>query len=370
MTHILSEVLDKFSNPGTQFENDSVLHRQALVLFSILHAALIIFFIFFIYNFSRGEYIRSIYDFVTFIALIPLLYYLYNVKNIRLATYLLGGIMFISLTGLIIIDKNNSFVLVWIYAYLVLTIPLIGLKIGTIVTTIFYLIITTLSFNGINEWNYGTWNMASFYSVLISSVFFIFAGYFLESSYVKANDELIKSREQEKTTIKELERISRSDQLTGLYNRRYFSERLMEEVERIKRNHTSACLIMLDIDFFKSINDTYGHPSGDLVLQEISATLRSILRSTDLLARWGGEEFMILLPETNPEHATIFAERMRKAIEEMTIKDVKKVTASFGVVEYDNSVGTIETALRYVDDALYKAKAQGRNKVVLAWQDA
>lgn len=366
MKSIFRKVIKKIREPEIKFEDDVFLHRQGLMLFSTLHAAIVMFFIFSIYNFSIGLHLRAGFDFASLSILVLILYYLHSSKNIKVATYIFGAITAIAMTGVVIFDKNNTFGLVWAYAFFILAIPLLGLRIGTVAVLLFYSIITSLSFIGIHEWNHGNWDIVSFYRFLVSSAFFIGMGYFLESSFVKVGNEVSKIREREKIIIGELENLSRSDQLTGLHNRRYFSERLLEEVERIKRNNTPACLIMLDVDLFKSINDTYGHPSGDLVLQEVSAALRSILRNTDLLARWGGEEFMILLPETNSVNASVLAERMRKAIEEMTIKGVRKVTASFGVVEYDSSVETIEAALKYLDNALYSAKKQGRNKVVLA----
>ncbi|MGB9521268.1 MAG: diguanylate cyclase, partial [Anaerolineales bacterium] len=170
----------------------------------------------------------------------------------------------------------------------------------------------------------------------------------------------------------EVRRLATIDALTGLYNRRYFFERGVQELERAQRYHHPLAIVMLDLDHFKRINDEYGHPAGDLVLATISKTFKSQLRQSDIAARFGGEEFIILLPETTLEQAEKIAQRLRQSIADLAIPyndHPIKITASFGVSGiFDESYPrpaerVMEQIIAKSDEALYKAKQAGRNRV-------
>ena len=164
------------------------------------------------------------------------------------------------------------------------------------------------------------------------------------------------------------------DALTGFYNRRQLEERIKQEVSNAKRQHAPLCGIMTDIDFFKSVNDTYCHAVGDLVLRNIAKVIRSQLREYDIAGRYGGEEFSILLPFTKIEEAKMVAERLRQTIESKSIDiskvnpdaEVKKlsITMSLGIYEMKENDND-EDLLKKADKALYEAKNTGRNKVVV-----
>ena len=158
-----------------------------------------------------------------------------------------------------------------------------------------------------------------------------------------------------------------SDALTGVNNRRCLEIRLKEEVERHVRYNHPLSLIMFDIDFFKRVNDTYGHQCGDFILQSVSSEIKKTIRKGDILARYGGEEFCCVLPETAIEGATLLAERFRKNIEDKTCPYHEfnvKVTISLGVAPISAEVSTPETLMRIADQRLYKAKESGRNRVI------
>lgn len=164
------------------------------------------------------------------------------------------------------------------------------------------------------------------------------------------------------------------DALTGFYNRRQLEERIKQEVSNAKRQKAPFCGIMTDIDFFKSVNDTYGHAVGDLVLKTIAKVIRCQLREYDIAGRYGGEEFSILLPFTKINEAQMVAERLRKTIEDKVIdiskinpdSEVKtiKVTLSLGVYEMKENDNECDLLIK-ADKALYQAKNTGRNKVVI-----
>jgi diguanylate cyclase (GGDEF)-like protein len=161
--------------------------------------------------------------------------------------------------------------------------------------------------------------------------------------------------------IKEKDYFASTDLLTGAYNRYRFSKLFDIELQRVMRYDSALALIMFDIDRFKNINDEFGHTEGDMVLKEIAHLVRELIRASDALVRWGGEEFMILVPHTGEEAAEL-AEKLRAAVERHHFPHVPKVTASFGVSAYIAG-DTLETLYARTDAALYRAKNQGRNCV-------
>ncbi|MFK7914353.1 MAG: diguanylate cyclase [Pseudomonadales bacterium] len=167
-----------------------------------------------------------------------------------------------------------------------------------------------------------------------------------------------------------LETMAHTDALTKLYNRWVFMERLQEEVERVRRHGSTLSVLLFDLDHFKKVNDTFGHEAGDEVLKTVAKVATQIKRLTDVAARLGGEEFAILLPETQREGALHLAQRLREAIEEAdTVSgDGKslKVTASVGVATVTRTNKELEGILKHADTALYEAKESGRNMVCVA----
>ncbi len=160
----------------------------------------------------------------------------------------------------------------------------------------------------------------------------------------------------------ELEQLAARDKLTGLYNRRKLDESFAVEVSRAARYGRPLSVILLDIDYFKDVNDTHGHPVGDAVLIETSERLREALRTSDIPGRWGGEEFLIICPETNLKTAVQLAERLRQNYAAREFPSAGCLTASFGVAAHHKGRST-EDILLSADEALYLAKNGGRNRV-------
>ncbi|MGJ0365835.1 diguanylate cyclase [Aliarcobacter cryaerophilus] len=166
-----------------------------------------------------------------------------------------------------------------------------------------------------------------------------------------------------KTAYKKMKDLASIDDLTKIYNRYYFFNILNQQLEKLKSDKTIFSLIMFDLDHFKNVNDTYGHDVGDYVLNETCRVVEKDLRENDTFARIGGEEFLILLPNTNIEDAFYIAQRIRKNIEQHKFKDIPKLTISLGVAEANEPILSTEL-LKKVDLALYKAKKEGRNRVI------
>ncbi|MBF0377952.1 MAG: diguanylate cyclase [Desulfamplus sp.] len=168
---------------------------------------------------------------------------------------------------------------------------------------------------------------------------------------------------------KDLETKLNQDPLTKVYNRRAYIKRITNEMERFLRYQTIFSVLVLDIDFFKKVNDTYGHAIGDKCLQEITKRTTPVLRKNDMLARYGGEEFVVVMPETPSDGALVVAEKIRTSIEKIEFiykNDTIKMTVSIGVSQVRNGDKSHETVFERADAALYRAKSEGRNRVAVA----
>jgi diguanylate cyclase (GGDEF)-like protein len=186
---------------------------------------------------------------------------------------------------------------------------------------------------------------------------------------IKRLQEALEERERELLEVNErLRYMSQTDGLTGLDNRRHLNERIEEMFQHAERLNEPFSLVMCDLDKFKSVNDTYGHQAGDEVLKQLARILKDEAREIDRVGRYGGEEFMLLLPGTVLDAAVTFAERVRKRIERHTFTfdgGTLTRTSSFGVSGWPHpKIDQSDALVRTADDALYVAKETGRNKVV------
>lgn len=203
-------------------------------------------------------------------------------------------------------------------------------------------------------------------NIINGSIFFIISIIISQIIYNSNFAQISKSIILEETNYK-LDYLSTHDPLTGLSNRRNFEIEILKKLEIIYKNKEEAALVLADIDYFKNINDQFGHPVGDAVLQEVSMILLQNIRHADLAVRWGGEEFLLFFSNTSITEAYTVANKIRLAIEKkiITINDLSiNVTASFGVSQLKNN--SFDDSYKLADKALYKAKAEGRNQVVLA----
>ena len=165
-------------------------------------------------------------------------------------------------------------------------------------------------------------------------------------------------------SLKQVEQLAVTDTLTETYNRRKFDEIVGQEHHRAEHEKIPFSLIMLDLDHFKKVNDKFGHSVGDQVLKHLSRLIRGLIRQGDLLIRWGGEEFLLLLPATQIDEAGPFAERVRLEVEQENFPTAGQITISLGVAQLREG-DSIDGLLKRVDNALYRAKQGGRNRVIL-----
>ena len=190
----------------------------------------------------------------------------------------------------------------------------------------------------------------------------------------RLQDELDQKNRELEVANKRLRKLSITDGLTELYNHRHVHELLRDEFERSRRTEEPLAVTMIDLDKFKSVNDTYGHPTGDVVLYETARILGDTAREIDMVGRYGGEEFIVILPNTDEAEAAAFAERVRTAVEAHVYRDPDtsvelRMTCSSGAASFPTEgVDTPEQLLKRADAALYMAKESGRNRVIRASQ--
>ena len=194
----------------------------------------------------------------------------------------------------------------------------------------------------------------------------------ISSNQFKLNGELtilsiVRDITERKKMEEKLKKAASTDPLTGLSNRRDFNQKIKNEIIRFNRNNRPFSIILGDIDFFKKINDMYGHECGDYVLKSIAKIMKSSKRQLDVICRWGGEEFIALLPETDLQGGEKYAEKIRQKISSNTFHfrdNTFKATICFGVVIFDLTM-SLKEVINSADKCLYKAKSEGRNRVIV-----
>jgi diguanylate cyclase (GGDEF)-like protein len=199
-------------------------------------------------------------------------------------------------------------------------------------------------------------------TILFSTAISGGATYFALHRYTRLNQRLAHEIEIRKKLEEDLIVAATVDKLTQIYNRRKLEETIEAEIERAKRYDSPLSLIMLDIDDFKHVNDTYGHQIGDDVLKAVADILKNNIRLSDTAGRWGGEEFIVVVPETTSDNARELAEKVRKLIATFPVAGSCTITISLGLTQLLLS-DTFDSFLKRVDDALYQAKRRGKNRV-------
>jgi len=361
---MIKKIKEKLTE-GFDTEKNPFLYRRLIMTSALLIIALVAFTAFIFINSSLKNYTLVKLD--AFLVLLSSLslYYLFVKKRIEFAALVATTMLFAFLILFSFITKNHGFGLVWTLCYPLFVIPILGTRKGLLMILLFYLILVPIVYSGIGDWDNGFWSKTAFLRFFMVSLTVVFIAYFFESSSVAAYKTVMAIREKEQSYLRELENLSVTDQLTGLNNRRYFDKQFQLEFAKVQRYGSKLSLIMLDIDHFKNINDQHGHQIGDEALKEFSNLLKNKIRATDILSRWGGEEFIILLPETSISNAAIIAEKLRVSIAKRDFKIVGRLTASLGVSQVFSKEGGNREAILNADNALYDAKRQGRNKVVI-----
>lgn len=364
---MLSRIKTAFAADAEMIQDPS-LHRRLIMTAAILIVTTLTFATFAFINFEPNSYLLSIVNLIISISTALALYSLIVKKSFYFASYFVTALLFTFLVIFSYFAGNQSFGLIWTVCYPLFVIPILGLRKGMIMVVLFYSVIIPMAYLGIGEWDYGFWDIKGFVRFTIATLAVVYTTCFFEVSANSAYKTIQEIREKEKVHLIALEKLSVTDQLTGLSNRRYFDDHLAIERKRAKRHNKTLSLIMIDIDHFKNVNDAHGHQVGDSVLREFARLLQDNVRDTDIISRWGGEEFIVLLPSTSSESAISVAQKIQSAVNSHCFSGAGKLTASFGVSNVDPNSNSNRESVNKADQALYQAKNQGRNRVV-AYED-
>jgi diguanylate cyclase (GGDEF)-like protein len=347
-----------------EMKSDPSLHRRLIMTAALLFIATLTFGVFAFINFDPNSYFLSSVNLIISISTALALYSLIVKKSFYFSAYFVTTLLFVFLVVFSYFAGNQSFGLIWTICYPLFVIPILGIRKGMIMVCLFYSIIIPMAYLGIGEWDYGFWDIKGLVRFTIATLGVVYTTCFFELSANSAYKTIQEIREKEKAHLIALEKLSVTDQLTGLRNRRYFDDHFAIERKRAKRYNKALSLIMIDIDNFKKINDAYGHQVGDSVLQSFSNLLQENVRPSDTISRWGGEEFIILLPSTSSENAIVVAQKIQSAVNLYHFSEVGNLTASFGVSNVEPNSNSNRDSVNQADQALYEAKKQGRNRVV------
>jgi diguanylate cyclase (GGDEF)-like protein len=296
-------------------------------------------------------YLIAAIDFAGFVAAGVGWSYFHRTQNIKITAWFLVISLIAVLLSFIHLAEGGNYSLMWVTIMPPLVFFLLGPRVGAWVSAILFTYIIGYLYLMLPTFEPAAFSLGALLNVIevLVALWFIFRHY--ERSRASAFDEL--------------ERLSNTDKLTGLYNRLRLDELLSEQLALSQRSGTAFTLVLCDIDHFKKINDDHGHLVGDEVLVELAKLLQTHTRATDYVGRWGGEEFLIICPATTAEGAQKLIESLRAAVAQLNFNHDLTLTMSFGIAAA-RPQGSIVTILKTADNALYEAKRRGRNRVVVA----
>ena len=337
--HFVSQLLSPYSYESRQY--------TLIMAFGALGASTFLFF-FFYNTFILHYYAIAVIDIFGFLFSFLIMHFLQKTHKVQLFTHLITLFYFLFFLVFTYLNKNESFGLIWNIFFCLVAININGHKKGLIYTLILYGLICLMAHEGIGVWQNGQWDKVAFFRYAFSLLLLTFCIYVMELalfySYAK------------------LRKIAEEDELTQTFNRRKLREALHAEIKRANRHQTHLSTVLFDVDNFKYINDTFGHNVGDDVLVQLSNIIKKTIRINDIFGRWGGEEFLLILPHISDEEAYIVCEKIRFILSQKIFDSVGKVSCSFGIGMYSKEM-SLDTLISHCDHAMYEAKNRGKDCV-------
>lgn len=345
-----------FVTNNYHFKPDEPEYWQTYLINNILLILIPIFLFLFIFNiFIQRWFVIVIIDVIAILISLFLMLFFHKTNNVT-KTSVFSVMLYTSLMiAYVLISGPKDYAFAWILVLPPISYFLLGRIAGRFVTmfSLMFIFVGILFFS--LPWKSDAFNLVSFVNLLFPAICVTILISFSELSRAKAYDFIQLKNE-------ELMRLSHTDALTGISNRLKLDEVMMKELARVRRGTPHFSIIMGDLDLFKRFNDSYGHLVGDQILVEIASTIVPICRLTDTVGRWGGEEFLVICPETSVEGAMVLAEKIRRAVETLPLHRYGSVTISLGVTS-SKTDDDINTIVMRADRALYLAKSEGRNLV-------
>ncbi|QSZ41538.1 diguanylate cyclase [Sulfurimonas aquatica] len=356
---------------GIKIKAYSPLARKLILINMLLYISAVLLCFFTIYNvFIASNLYLGVVDGVALVGIIYAYFDIRISKTLKRASIVATVNMFVFMSMLVYIFQGKDFTLIWTVFLPLFAIFINGSRAGLIISTLFYMIIFTLAYTGLGEWQDGMWNKESFSRLIAASIGLTLITYFFEKSLENAYEALSENRNIEQQYMHKLEITAVTDPLTKLFNRRHLLEHFDIKFNHAKENRTYFVMFILDLDHFKEYNDTYGHIAGDEALKAIAQVLQNgMRREADSTFRLGGEEFCGLFITNEMSKVNTTIENIRESIELLNIEheEAKEntLTASFGVcVINEYKTKSFDKMYKIADDALYKAKECGRNCVI------
>ncbi len=365
------EFIQKLFTSGIVYERHTGSYRRLILLHALLYATAIALFFFAWYNYVvLSNTLVSIMDALAGVNACVALIYIRKYKKLQLAVYLGTFNLFIFLLSFAYVNQNNQYGLIWTLFFPLFSILINGRKKGLLFVNIYYLCLFYLAYTGIGSWQNGVWDLTSFIRLVAASTVLTYIVYFMEYSHEKAEEQLFLTRMKEEETMRELKKLSITDALTGLYNRRHFMRVFEEQFHTAQRHGYYFALFILDIDLFKQYNDRYGHHKGDEALCAIAKALQEHMRrSEDYIFRLGGEEFSGICVGENREKLKEQIMGINTVVNALEIEHKDSafshiLTVSIGVKilhKFDDYDFT--KLYKEADESLYEAKNGGRNTI-------
>lgn len=352
---MFSDLFNKYLTNDFKFTSEDPQFRRVRMINCVLPIAILVLVVFTFVAYTIELYPVMVSNLIGCGLSIFALYDFHKRHLVFFTAVLIAAIEIFVLLSLFWFVGFNHYVLVWIVVIPITAYFLLGRKGGRIFTIGFSLMVLMFIIS-----NYANWESQGFTIVGMLNLGFAYLGLILIISYYELSmQEALENLERKN---QELAILSITDSLTGAYNRIKLDEILFSEISNYRKTGKDFAILIGDVDFFKQINDNFGHLYGDKILKEITQIMDETIRETDICGRWGGEEFMIICLNTQIGGAVFLAEKIRSAIEDFSRLAPHQVTMSFGVAKFE-PWDTIETLIKRADDALYLAKERGRNRV-------
>jgi len=312
---------------------------------------------------------KTLFVYIDIAMFLCVVYALYQLRKNARYTYaaMLGSMMlFVTFTLIVVFLKGKDYSLVWTFFYAPFTVITLGSKRGFLLSVLFLFALLLYVSTGIDTWLNGTWNTLSYLRFSLAHIAMLYVMYTIVKSNEQADDDIQELRNKEEAQRKVLEELTVTDPLTSLYNRRFLKEVFPKEFQLAKQNQKNIAYLLLDIDYFKPFNDTYGHHKGDEILTQIAKLLKLYFPYS---FRIGGDEFAAIIVSQNQESLKEEIDALMDDISKLKIPNEKSpvapyVTCSIGVHLIYSKEFLFEKIYQQTDTALYKAKEQGRNRVV------
>ena len=355
-----------------EFDEYNPLQTKLLLLNAMFFITLFINLLFMLINIFLIHTYFLFFINVFMLTFISYALYLLREKNKHvLASYIGNAALFVSFIAIILLKHGENYTMIWTYFFVPFSIVTLGAKKGLLVSFTFIMIILAITFVGVYTWDSPEWTTKTYLRFSMAHFVMLYVIYAIQNSNESADLKIEKLRQKEKLQLKLLEKLSITDTLTSLYNRRFFEEIFPRQIQRAESNKELLIFFILDLDYFKQYNDSYGHQKGDWALQQIAEILKDVFsKSNDYIFRMGGEEFAGIYLDGNEDDVHIRIEEIMKKLKERAIEHKGNpvegiLTCSIGVyIKVSEDDISHQEIYRLADEALYQAKKKGRNQIV------